>query len=75
MEYDEDKVDEVTLALLWLTSFKDPGGVRQFTRNECLEGQTVLCARSLISGPFKGVLQQFTSLIDRSVSVIAGLNC
>jgi hypothetical protein len=28
MEYDQDKVDEMTLALLWLTSFKDPGGVR-----------------------------------------------
>jgi hypothetical protein len=25
MEYDQDKVDEITLALLWLTSFKDPG--------------------------------------------------
>lgn len=24
MEFDRDKVDEVTLALLWLTSFKDP---------------------------------------------------
>ena len=28
MEYDQDKVDEITLALLWLTSFKDPDGVR-----------------------------------------------
>ena len=28
MEYDRDKVDEITLALLWLTSFKDHGGVR-----------------------------------------------
>ena len=28
MEYDQDKVDEITLALLWLTSFKDPAGVR-----------------------------------------------
>ena len=28
MDYDEDKVDEITLALLWLTSFKDPVGVR-----------------------------------------------
>jgi hypothetical protein len=27
MEYDRDKVDEVTLALLWLTRFKDPVGV------------------------------------------------
>ena len=25
MDYDQDKVDEMTLALLWLTSFKDPG--------------------------------------------------
>ena len=23
MEYDHDKIDEMTLALLWLTSFKD----------------------------------------------------
>jgi len=28
MEFDRDKVDEMTLALLWLTSFKDAGGVR-----------------------------------------------
>jgi hypothetical protein len=28
MEYDQDKVDEMTLALLSLTSFRDPGGVR-----------------------------------------------
>ena len=28
MDYDRDKVDEMTLALLWLTSFKDPVGVR-----------------------------------------------
>ena len=28
MNYDEDKVDEITLALLWLTSFKDPAGTR-----------------------------------------------
>ncbi len=28
MDYDPDKVDEITLALLWLTSFKDPVGVR-----------------------------------------------
>ena len=28
MDYDQDKVDEMTLALLWLTSFKDPVGVR-----------------------------------------------
>ena len=26
MDYDQDKVDEMTLALLWLTSFKDPVG-------------------------------------------------
>jgi hypothetical protein len=26
--YDRDKVDEMTLALLWLTSFKDPVGMR-----------------------------------------------
>jgi hypothetical protein len=28
MDYDLDKVDEMTLALLWLTSFNDPVGVR-----------------------------------------------
>ena len=28
VEYDLDKIDEITLALLWLTSFKDPVGVR-----------------------------------------------
>ena len=28
MDYDRDKVDKMTLALLWLTSFKDPVGVR-----------------------------------------------
>ena len=28
MDYDRDKVDEMTVALLWLTSFKDPVGVR-----------------------------------------------
>lgn len=28
MDYDQDKVDEITLALLWLTSFKDPVGIR-----------------------------------------------
>ena len=28
MDYDKDKVDEFTLALLWLTSFKDPAGIR-----------------------------------------------
>ena len=28
MDYDQEKVDEMTLALLWLTSFKDPVRVR-----------------------------------------------
>ena len=28
MDYDRERVDEITLALLWLTSFKDPVGVR-----------------------------------------------
>ncbi|WP_109488577.1 DUF6429 family protein [Occallatibacter savannae] len=28
MEFDRDKVDEVTLALLWLTRFKQAGAVR-----------------------------------------------
>jgi hypothetical protein len=29
MEYDRDKVDEVTLALLWLTSFREAGRQQQ----------------------------------------------
>jgi hypothetical protein len=28
MEYDQKKVDEMTLELLWLTSFKDAGSIR-----------------------------------------------
>ena len=28
MDYNQDKVDEITLALLWLTSFKAAGEVR-----------------------------------------------
>ena len=28
MDYDRDKVDEMTLALLWLTSFKNADDVR-----------------------------------------------
>jgi hypothetical protein len=28
LEYDQEKVNDMTLALLWLTSFKDPVGVR-----------------------------------------------
>lgn len=36
--------------------------------------QTVPDAHSLFRRPFKGVLQQLTGLINRSVSVVAGLN-
>lgn len=28
MDYNQDKVDEITLALLWLTTFKAAGEVR-----------------------------------------------
>ena len=34
MEYDQDKVDEITLALLWLTSFKDPASVRAWNGHD-----------------------------------------
>ena len=34
MDYDRDKVDEIALALLWLTSFKDHGGVRAWKGQE-----------------------------------------
>jgi hypothetical protein len=48
MDYHQEKVDEITLALLWLTSFKDPVGVRAWKGQDwdTMEG---LHAKGLIS--------------------------
>jgi hypothetical protein len=50
MTYDQDKVDEVTLALLWLTSFKDPIGVRAW-KGQDWETMERLHAKGFISDP------------------------
>lgn len=50
MEYDRDKVDEVTLALLWLTSFKDAGGVRAW-KGQDWETMDRLHSKGYISDP------------------------
>jgi hypothetical protein len=50
MEYDRDKVDEVTLALLWLTSFKDPVGVRAW-KGQDWETMERLHSKCYISDP------------------------
>lgn len=50
MEYDRDKVDEVTLALLWLTSFKDPVGVRAW-KGQDWETMDRLHSKGYISDP------------------------
>jgi hypothetical protein len=50
MEYDRDKVDEVTLALLWLTSFKEAGGVRAWKGHDW-ETMNRLHAKEFISDP------------------------
>lgn len=50
MEFDQDKVDEVTLALLWLTSFKDPSGVRAW-KGQDWETMERLHAKGFISDP------------------------
>ncbi|MGA8088559.1 MAG: DUF6429 family protein [Terracidiphilus sp.] len=50
MEYDQEKVDEITLALLWLTSFKDPVGVRTW-KGQNWETMERLHARGFISDP------------------------
>jgi hypothetical protein len=34
MDYDQDKVDEMTLALLWLTRFKMSGVLRTWKRHD-----------------------------------------
>ena len=50
MDYDQDKVDEITLALLLLTSFKDPVGVRAW-KGQDWETMERLHAKGFISDP------------------------
>ena len=50
MDYDRDKVDEMTLALLWLTSFKDPVGVRAW-KGQDWDTMDRLHAKGFISDP------------------------
>jgi hypothetical protein len=50
MEYDQEKVDEMTLALLWLTSFKDAGGVRAW-KGQDWETMGRLYSKGYISDP------------------------
>jgi hypothetical protein len=50
MDYDLDKVDEMTLALLWLTSFKDSVGVRAW-KGQDWETMERLHAKGFISDP------------------------
>jgi len=50
MDYDQEKVDEMTLALLWLTSFKDPVGVRAW-KGQDWETMERLHAKGFISDP------------------------
>ena len=50
MDFDQDKVDEVTLALLWLTHFKGPGGIRAWKGHDW-EIMDRLYERDYISDP------------------------
>ena len=50
MDYDQDRVDEITLALLWLTSFKDPVGVRAW-KGQNWDTMERLHAKGFISDP------------------------
>jgi hypothetical protein len=50
MEYDQEKVDEMTLALLWLTSFKDAGSVRAW-KGQDWETMDRLYSKGYISDP------------------------
>jgi hypothetical protein len=50
MDYDRDRVDEITLALLWLTSFKDPVGVRAW-KGQDWDTMERLHAKGFISDP------------------------
>jgi hypothetical protein len=50
MDYDRDKVDEMTLALLWLTSFEDPVGMRAW-KGQDWETMDRLYSKGYISDP------------------------
>ena len=50
MDYDRDRVDEITLALLWLTSFKDPVGVRAW-KGQDWDTMERLYTKGFISDP------------------------
>jgi hypothetical protein len=50
MDYDQDKVDEMILALLWLTSFKDAGGVRAW-KGQDWDAMDRLHSKGYISDP------------------------
>ena len=50
MDFDQEKVDEITLALLWLTSFKDSVGVRAW-KGQDWETMERLHAKGFISDP------------------------
>jgi len=50
VDYDKDKVDEFTLALLWLTSFKDPVGIRAWKGQDWYTMER-LHAKGFISDP------------------------
>jgi hypothetical protein len=50
MDYDRDKIDEMTLALLWLTTFKDPVGLRAW-KGQDWETMERLYEKGYISDP------------------------
>jgi hypothetical protein len=50
MEYDYEKVDEMTLALLWLTSFKE-AGIKRAWKGHDWETMDRLCSKGYISDP------------------------
>ena len=50
VEYDLDKIDEITLALLWLTSFKHADGVRPW-KGQDWETMDRLYSKGYLSDP------------------------
>jgi hypothetical protein len=50
MDYDKDKVDDLVLALLYLTSFRDHGVVRAWKGHDW-DALDRLCGKGLISEP------------------------
>jgi len=50
MEFDTDKVDDTVLALLWLTSFEDHGGVRAW-KTQSWDVMNRLYEKGYISDP------------------------